>query len=604
MTLFTQGALEINLTGTWLDITPYMSGPLQIVQGRPDEWKQITPGVMTVTLKNADARFMPELSTSPYFPNLVPEKQIRWWVRMSGNWYVRFWGYIKAIEPSFPGNSTNQAVVRISAVDNLGVAAGKKLFCSWLYTTRYNSNAVSAHWDGFVTNGADGAAAATLDNVTDASGSKAVATIVPAAGNVGELSFGEAEGLSIEGSIGFHPASNRNGGVVHITGITAGNARGVSFWVKFPGTNQTSAGSAQRDIISFYNGATRIGLLRLTLNGTNDDVGWFSGTNVFAAPTVAFTVSDNRWHMVGVRTKTATPTTTDVYWDGSLVGNFAMDMRNCTEIWLGGIGTVLAQMDMAGVTISGSENGIPTTLTQGLSAGLQPDISARINGLQAILPVTLGTITGGDYTAPNLTGNWHGRTALDVMQEQMRTIGGFWWARSFDSRLTAVDLATTYPPTPLITVDAEGHMLGTLEMREAVESVPTRVTVEYPAGAVTVIDSALETAANGQVRPRTVTTITDTRANAEALATTLLGNASTKLRISSFTLDLETATSDTVAAMFATVGDLPGLYPTQKIRITLPSSHFNPSTLDAFVEGWTEVYDGATSCRIIFDLSA
>ncbi len=605
MTLFTQGALEVNLTGgaTWTDITPYMTGPLQVVQGRPDEWSQITPGIMTVTLKNFDARFMPGLSSSPYYPNFVPEKQIRWWVRMAGNWYIRFWGYIKAIEPAFPGNSTNHAVVKISAVDNLGICAGKKLYSHWIFATRFDSIAAGAHWDGFITNNADGVAAGYLDNVTDATGTKAVATVVPAAGGVGELTYGGADGLSIEGSIGFHPASNRNGAVVHITSITAGNARGVAFWVKFPGTNQTSAGSAQRDVISFYNGGTRIGLLRLTLNGTNDDLGFFTGANVFVAPTIGFTVADNRWHMVTLRTKTATPTTTDVSFDGGAAINFPMDLRTCTEIWLGGIGTVLAEMEMAGVVVSGSENGLPLAV-EGYSAGGIGNLAARIIGLQWAVPVTLGTITGGDYTTQTQTGNWHGRTVLDVMQEQMRTTMGFWWARSYDSRLTAVPLASTYPLTPLVTLDAEGHMLGTLELREGVESVPTRVIVEYPGGQVTAIDAAAETTAQSQIRPRTVTTVAANATDAGNLAATMLGNATTRLRISSFTLDLETATSDTVAALFNSAGELPGLFPTQRIRLTLPSSHFNPSTVDAFVEGWTEVYDGAGGCRITFDLSA
>jgi hypothetical protein len=604
MTLFTQGALEVNFTGAaWEDVTPYMTGPLQIVQGRPNEWSQITPGVMTVTLKNTDARFMPGLSTSPYYPNMVPEKQIRWWVRMSGNWYVRFWGYIKAIEPAFPGNSTNQAIVKISAVDNLGLVAGKKLYCSWLHSIRFNSVGLGVRWDGFVVKNADGNAAAYLDNVTDSAGTKSRATITPAAGGLGEMTFGDAAGLSIEGSIKFNPAENRTGSIVRIDSSNA--MRGLNFFVRFPGRVQTSAGSAQRDVVTFIDGGGAVqARLRLDFSGASkDNLIWMTPANVFVS-LIAANVDENRWVMINVETLTATPTTTRCGFDANFADYAGFDFRNTRAILFGGNGSTVPEMEIAGIATSASENGISYIKNQGLTAGLGGAMSSRISGLTSIIPVALVTVAGGDYTAQTLTGNWHDRTALDMMQEQMRTIRGFWWARSFDSVLTAVPLATTYPGTPLITIDAEGHMLGTLELREAVESVPTRVTVEYPAGQVTVIDAARETAAGTQIRNVTSTTIIDSQANAETLATTLLGNASTKLRIASFTLDLETATSDTVAAMFATVGDLPGLYPTQRIRITLPASHFNPSTVDAFVEGWTEVYDGASSCRITFDLSA
>jgi hypothetical protein len=606
MTLFGQNAVEIFFSGSWIDVTSYLTGSVTIQQGRANEWSQITPGIMTLSLKNPDGRFMPGLSTSPYYPNVIPEKQIRYWVNHLGNWYVRFWGYIKAIEPAFPGKTTNQSTVKISAVDNLGLAAGKTLYSTWSHTTRFNSNSASAHYDAFVTNSADGAAAGTLDNITDASGTPATAVVFPATNNVGELSFGSADSLSIEGSVSINPAASHLAALVHVGPFAGGQSRGIAFWVKFPGTYQTTSGPAQRDVISLYTagGATRIGELRLTLNSTQDDLGFFNAARTFVGPAVYGNITDNRWHMIRLLTKTATPTTTDIYVDNSLQLNVAMDLRTCTDLWFGGAPAQnAAQMELAGIVMSASENGVPTQASQGLTAGGGGPISSRINGLAAVLPVTLTSLTGGVYTQTTMTGNWHGRSVLDVMQEQMRGVSGFWWARSYDSRLVAVDSTHTYPGSPLITIDAEGHMLGTLELRQGVESTPTRVVVVFPAGQVTVIDAAAETASN-QVRPKTVSTIVDTTASATTLASALLASSSTRLRISSLTLDLETASSDTVATMFNSAGELPGLFPTQRIRMTLPSSHFNPSTVDAFVEGWTETYDGAGGCRITFDLSA
>jgi hypothetical protein len=606
MTLFTSGKIEIFFSGSWVDVTPWLTGGVSIQQGRANEWSQITPGIMTLSLKNPDGRFMPGLSTSPYYPNVIPEKQIRWTVTHAAVAYVRFWGYIKAIEPTFPGASTNHATVKISAVDNLGLAAGKKLYSSWAHTTRFNANSASAHYDAFITNSADGAAAGQLDNITDASGTAATAVVVFAATNVGELSFGAADSLSIEGSATFNPAASHLGSMIHVGPFAVGQSRGIAFWVKFPGSYQTTSGPAQRDVIALYTGggATRIGELRLTLNATQDDLGFFNSARTFVAPAIYGNIADSRWHMISLLTKTATPTTTDLYVDGSLRLNVAMDLRNCTDLWFGGApGSNQAQMEMAGIVMSASENGLPTAATQGLTAGAGGPMNSRINGLQAVLPVTLTSLTGGVYTQTTMTGNWHGRSCLDVMQEQMRGVSGFWWARSYDSRLVAVDSTHTYPGSPLITIDAEGHLLGTLELREGVESVPTRVVVEFPGGQVTVVDTAAETASR-QIRPKTVTTIVDTVASATTLASALLANSSTRLRVSALTLDLETASTDTVAALFDSSSELPGLFPTQRIRMTLPSSHFNPSTVDAFVEGWTETFDGAGGCRITFDLSA
>jgi hypothetical protein len=71
----------------WTDITPWLDvqAGVQITRGRPDEFGQIVPSQMSLTLDNSDGRFTPNRAGSPYYPNVTTGKRIRYGVLWPGN---------------------------------------------------------------------------------------------------------------------------------------------------------------------------------------------------------------------------------------------------------------------------------------------------------------------------------------------------------------------------------------------------------------------------------------------------------------------------------------------------------------------------------------
>jgi hypothetical protein len=66
-------------TPTWTDITPYVIGREGITRtwGRTDEFSDVQPSTLTLTLNNTDGRFTRGLSSSPYYPNVRNGRRIR-----------------------------------------------------------------------------------------------------------------------------------------------------------------------------------------------------------------------------------------------------------------------------------------------------------------------------------------------------------------------------------------------------------------------------------------------------------------------------------------------------------------------------------------------
>jgi hypothetical protein len=61
--------VELNLGGTWTDITAYtlLRDRIQITRGRPDESSNLNPSTCRLTFNNRDGRFSPRNPTGPYY---------------------------------------------------------------------------------------------------------------------------------------------------------------------------------------------------------------------------------------------------------------------------------------------------------------------------------------------------------------------------------------------------------------------------------------------------------------------------------------------------------------------------------------------------------
>lgn len=100
--------VELLLNGSWTDISSYVyqRDTIVITRGRPNESSVIQPGSMLLTLNNRDGRFSPKNTSSPYYPYLVRNTQIRLSVTATSNSLVtysgyRFWGEVSKWPPQW-----------------------------------------------------------------------------------------------------------------------------------------------------------------------------------------------------------------------------------------------------------------------------------------------------------------------------------------------------------------------------------------------------------------------------------------------------------------------------------------------------------------------
>jgi hypothetical protein len=82
---------------------------------RTTELDEFQIGTLTVVLDNNDRAVEPNFAASPYFPNVVPRRPVRYQARWSGVDYPRFLGFIRAFGTEWPGQ--RDSVVVIEAAD-------------------------------------------------------------------------------------------------------------------------------------------------------------------------------------------------------------------------------------------------------------------------------------------------------------------------------------------------------------------------------------------------------------------------------------------------------------------------------------------------------
>jgi hypothetical protein len=608
-TPFTALSVSIAFDGsTFVDVSQLLTpDPVTLRFGRATEFDDITPAVASLALWNDDGDLTPDNPDSPHFPNVTEDKQIQIVVRRGARGWRRFIGWIRSIEPEFPTNYTAGSKVRITAVDDMGLLARFPLITLWATAARFYASVTGDRWDAFRVAG-DGASTADFDNITDFPGPKSVATVVAATNQRGTISFGTAEGLALEGSASLAPASNASGAVIRVD--LAGPMRALQFWMKLPSEVQTAGGTPQLDLVVFRDAKNaNLGSIRLTNNVGQQDIGWFNAAGTFVTQ-LAFSTAENRWVRVTFQEDSANTTFTDIFYDGGgLIGggsvnNAGMSMTKVSTIWFGGLGGLVPKVEYSGILVLGARDPL-IPAAYGQIAGDVGDQLLSLSWLNTLLPRSIiSPFPAAQLAVQVKTGIWHDRNAVEVLQEIMRSSSGIFFARPRDSNMAVVPPDALYPAEPVLTIDAELDLLGAPSLRRAVDTRPTRVTVSHPQGSVTVIDEAAEVAASGQVRGLSTSTVCSRVEDAAAVGQAILERGGLGLRISRLVLDLESAAGqDPVPALFEDTTPLGGLFPTQRLRLLVPASHFGAASKDVHVQGWTEIYDPVAGCRIEADLS-
>jgi hypothetical protein len=101
-------------TANVTDLTPYVRS-WSTQRGTQRELQRVEAGTASIVLDNRSGRFTPQNTSSPYYPNLLPMRQIR----IRGTWnsvtYPIFQGFVEAWPATFP--SGVDQIVTLSLVD-------------------------------------------------------------------------------------------------------------------------------------------------------------------------------------------------------------------------------------------------------------------------------------------------------------------------------------------------------------------------------------------------------------------------------------------------------------------------------------------------------
>jgi hypothetical protein len=581
------GTLEIEFTAsTWTDVTDRLMlsrQPLKIVQGRRTQFDDVGAATLTCLLRNHDAELMPDNSSSSYYPNVVEGKRIRWRVTQSGNVYTRFIGWITAIQPKFPGSDIRKATVTITAQDALGRLAQRYMRSNFAEIALWLARDESVQADVYE---AAGNGTLMTNFSQDASPGAPSTSFVAdwptlSVGTDGEMSIGGiitansgSEGLSCKTICGIQTGALQI--IIHMKTPTSLLAAGTWFCASF----NTDVGAPVCHLAMAVNGSSNA-LFLMDSAGT---------TNLGIVSNLPF----GQWVKIRVRQNASTASHLDVAsieFGGSATGlsDASLDIRTIGEIELPGSTGLLASASWGGIAALGTRTDM--AWDDGWSAGYGRSIGNRAASLaDATDDLPVSWVAVGSMSLDALTGSYDGLTALQVGQRLVRSERGILWARSKDSALLLVAAASCRPASPVTTIDLEEDCDGPPDLERAVESTPTRVEVSTPGGTVLVVDTTAEAGPGLPQRLEKIQTVNADLADASDLADLLLSSTTRKLRISQVRLDLARSITDHVGLLFTESTSLGGLYPTQRIRLAVPSAFFGAATVDVYVQGWEESY--------------
>lgn len=564
MSLFSSAKIEIEFTaGNWTDVSAYYAEPISIHSGRPTEYDTIGPGSATVILYNSDGRFMPENSSGAYYPNVVENKRIRISVTKAGTTTQRFQGYIFSWEPSFPGPTINDAIVTVSALDTLAVMARRTLPLPFLDLAMISGNAASTWVDCF----------------SLANSSLTVTTNTPA--GVGSVTSSVVTNdhvtFGTDASVGFDGFASSKDTTAIIGMAYRSTINKVEFWVN-------GNGGGSQIILQLKDGSNVTQLMVLV-----------------DAPT-SFVTTDN----AGVTHKSLGAVTTQGWVKISVLKNGAGVDLYTNDVFSHNWPAVNINQCVNGKVFNAATAGasIGPILTAGSTAvGVAPNqIVSSLGGWTIGTRLTSVTSEMSDYSPGYATvgsdngracvaGSWNGSDALTFLRTIAATNGSIVWAR-WDGQILFIHPDKLYPTAPLMTVDADGDLQTAPTLKRSADVRPTRVTLNSPAltAAQVAIDTVTEAAYSGASRhDLTVNTLCATTADALDIGWSYMA-CSSAMRISQLVLDLDAAATDWTSTLFNQSATQGALYPTQRLRLALPTAVFGASTRDVYIQGWTEEY--------------
>jgi hypothetical protein len=588
---------------TWTDLSAYVlaegqGGAVDITWGRQDEDGTVTPSVMKIVVDNADGRFTPKRSSSPYFPFFRSGMRANFRGIFNAVTYDRFDGLLDTIEQAWPGGSEGWSVVLLTFVDiSVRLAADQPLRSmyiqeclvdapTYLYPLGEAAGSVSA---GSVTTGVP------------------VATRLDGKFGPGSVTFGTDMGLSDTATGVSFAASGTPGNApnaVSVLSIANGGNGGptapnaaftIECWAIMP-TVIPTAGFGERMLTQeggpFPDGTSNYIHLDVASGVGNVDFAIYDGTTIGAVLASGSMCDGLLHHFVG--TVASDMRTVKLYVDGVLIGTTvaaaAVNLAGLTRNHIGGRNTykdtgvgnqfqgTLSHVALYPSALSAARVLVHYQMGIGSFTELSSARFARIAGYGNVPTSGLPTgiaVMGAQKTA--------GKTALSCLQDIGRTENSPVFVTGAGA-LTFQARNTRYNATAALSLVADDVDPG-ISPREDRTDLTNDITVTRDGGAAQRFTDATSQQAYGISNPGdfTVSCSTDFDALQNA-AWQVTINKDSHLRVPAMLVDLKTQTSTTkianaLAATLSTLMNLSGM-----------PANGPASSLDFFIEGGHETW--------------
>lgn len=566
----------------WVDVTQWaqVNSGVSPTRGRQDERSQISPSTCTLRLDNADGRFTPEKTGSPYYPNVKKGRRLRVSVTHNAVTYRRFTGYIDEWIIDWPSAKGNQAFVSVTAssrMARLGRGAELRSIVEEVYL---EDNPVVYYPFG------DAEGTIQAGNVSNTPQPPMTAVHV---GSGGGITFGTATGpgtdgltaaefTRVDGNNGFYMRSVADERYVKITD--------TSFLIEcfFNTSTVASMAMVSVDTNDAFARMTTLGIdstghLQAVLSAVDAAYDAFSSTA---------TVTDGATHHAAIRETTDGSTiTTTLYLDGVSVGTSsnAVSWRSRQRLVAGGLGAPLFNGVLSHIAVHSGTTEITTArILEHANAGLNgfsgersDQRIVRLARYAGVPAAEVAIETGLSTSIVNQITN--DQTALSLMQDVAATEGGV----LFDARdgtLTFHARSHRYNSASVLTLGTK-EIQPSLEPKLDDEGLVNDITASRPNGvSVRAVDTASITEYG--VYHETIELLTTSDNEVTDAANWKVGRGSApQLRIPTAVVDLRRSTTAQATAILAReIGD----------RITLASlpSQAPATSLDFFIEGYSE----------------
>lgn len=579
--------------GVWTDVTDSVS-LVSIREGRSGEFEDITPGIMTFTLRapvSEPGRWIPSNPTSTVYPNFARGKRVRASVTDPGvALTARFYGFIDGIDPD---GSPIAPDITVTCFDSFGMLAQRPLR-SYAVEHAYTNTVATANNCQIVPMDEaqrTGEAPTLLQNTGNYPGQ--LDAYVERAGNgEGTIEIGVPSGMYLDGMATFMPGDTQRCPVVRLplNGMVP-----ISLQFSF-----ICSAEVPVDEYVVMHACDSAGNTVLELSIKN--VAGSANLNLYAGPTATLVAT------IATGVNSGVPYWVYMWQDVSGAGsiNFGANTTKPTVYYAGGTAADLRDIDvisLGGIAFSklkGKQYRCMNGQIGGLVVAdyvLSDLLSRAIPGLDEFTELFYYTNLGniGLYASPfapfaamigsggkTITPvNIVGSNMVAVYAQLCRTTGGVAYVNHVTGNINYRASDSVRPTTAFITIDIEQDGVSQPTWVDDSVSAPTRVTSSWSGGTRTVIDTVSED--DGIRREASVDTCAANSDDAYDAAAYRL-NRSAGFRISSIEIDLVTASNDLYLA-------ISNMTVSRRVRITgIASAIYGYSYAEFYVAGYTETW--------------